>query len=69
MKAGDWSMLCPTIPDMHLVISFAIMQMKESAGKKELALLGSSSGKGAVAATVFMAGADENTVEAREADT
>jgi hypothetical protein len=41
------------------------MLKSEAAGKKEHALLGASSGKGAVAATVFMTGgAEEKPAEA-----
>jgi hypothetical protein len=38
MQAGDWSVLYPTAPAMTPVVSFVILQMKEAAGKKELAL-------------------------------
>jgi hypothetical protein len=63
MQAGDWSMLCPPTPDMSVVLSFAILQMKEAAGEKELALLGASTGKGTLAATAYQmaGGAEEET--------
>jgi hypothetical protein len=62
MKAGDWSMLCPTVPDNNALLVVTTVQMKEAAGKKELALLGASAGTGAVASTAFMAkGVEEET--------
>jgi hypothetical protein len=67
MKAGDWSMLCPIVPDMSGVLCMATLQMKEAAGKKEFALLGASSGKGTAATTAFMAAGNEE--EAAAADT
>jgi hypothetical protein len=68
MKAGAWSMLCPTAPDMVVVISFALVQMDKVVGKKELALLGASSAKGTAAAMAYTtAGGDEE--ELAPADT
>jgi Flp pilus assembly CpaE family ATPase len=65
MQAGDWSLLCPTSPDMSVVLSFTILQMKEAAGKKELALLGASTGKGTLAASAYqMAGGVEEETAA-----
>jgi hypothetical protein len=67
MQDGDWSMLCPTIPDMAVLLGFVLMPMKEAVSKKERALLGASSGTGTAASTAFMAGGGEG--ETAEAET
>ena len=30
MKAGDWSMLCPTSPDLNIPLLFMLIQLKEA---------------------------------------
>jgi hypothetical protein len=59
MKAGDNSLLSPTIACTMSVVIMTLPMMKAAVSKKELALLGASQGKNTAAATAFMtAGTD-----------
>jgi hypothetical protein len=59
MKAGDNSLLAPTMASLSLPVMMALPMMKDAVSKKELALLGASQGKGTAAATEYMrAGAE-----------
>jgi hypothetical protein len=54
MKAGDNSLLAPTIANLSLPVMMALPMMKDAVSKKELELLGASQGKRMAAATAFM---------------
>jgi hypothetical protein len=54
MKAGDNSLLSPTIACTLSVVIMTLPMMKVAVSEKELALLGASQGKNTAAATAFM---------------
>jgi hypothetical protein len=54
MRAGDNSLLAPTISNLGLPVMVVLPMMKDAVSKKELALLGASQGKGTAAATEYM---------------
>ena len=61
MDAEEWSVLQPSVPGIHNVLLMVLTMMKDAVGKKEVSLLGVSSGKGTAANSAFLhVGADED---------
>jgi hypothetical protein len=61
MDAAEWSVLQPSIPGIHNVLRMVLTMIKDAVGKKEVSLLGVSSGKDTAANTAFLhVGADED---------
>jgi hypothetical protein len=59
MKAGDNSLLGPSIAGSMLPVAMALQMMKEAVSKKEMAQLGASQGKNTSAVTAVLAGGGE----------
>ena len=66
MKAGDNSLLAPTISTPIFVVMMALTMMKTAVSKKELALLGASQGKNNATGTAFMTGVSDAEPEAAD---
>jgi hypothetical protein len=64
MKAGDNSLLAPTVACMMFPVAMSLPMMKAAVSKKELALLGASQGKNTAAALSFMTAGSDTEVQA-----